>query len=276
MNNKVYIFEKCPFCGLEKTFTKEAFTNHKNFCKMNPNRKVKKSRLQTEETKKKISESMKKAHKEGRAHNIGECRWNNKSSYPEKWFMKMIKNEFNLECNKDYLKEFPFHKYSLDFAWPDQKFCIEIDGEQHQRFQEQRERDLEKDKLLKEEGWSELRVDWSWICNNSKNFVSSLKKIFNGDNEETNNINFSSKEYIKNKEEEKLIHESSPKDSLGRHNKGILTSRELEQRKQSILMSGIDLNKFGWVSKVSDVTGLSRRQIYNVVNKTNIKCFRRK
>ena len=31
----------------------------------------------SDETKKKISEGMKKAHAEGRAHNIGECRWNN-------------------------------------------------------------------------------------------------------------------------------------------------------------------------------------------------------
>ena len=37
--------------------------------------------------KQKISSSMKKAHAEGRAHNIGECRWNNEPSWPEKWFM---------------------------------------------------------------------------------------------------------------------------------------------------------------------------------------------
>lgn len=266
----------CIFCGKTWLVNKEGLHNHERTCKKNPNRVAHIGFTPSEETKKKISESMKKAHKEGRAHNIGECRWNNKASYPERWFMKMIKNEFNLKCNKDYLKEFPFHKYSLDFAWPDQKFCIEIDGEQHQRFQEQKERDLEKDRLLKEEGWSELRVDWSWICNNSKNFIYSLKKIFNGDNKKISDINFSSKEYIKNKEEEKLIHESLPKDSLGRHNKSILSTEELEQRKQAILMSGVDINKFGWVSKVSKITNLSKHQIENVVNKTNIKCFRRK
>lgn len=59
-------------------------------------------RRATEETKKKISASMKKAHAEGRAHNIGECRWNNELSYPEQWFMKVLKNEFGLEKDKDY------------------------------------------------------------------------------------------------------------------------------------------------------------------------------
>ena len=31
----------------------------------------------SEEHRKKVSEGMKRAHAEGRAHNIGECRWNN-------------------------------------------------------------------------------------------------------------------------------------------------------------------------------------------------------
>ena len=48
----------------------------------------------SKETRNSISKSMKKAHAEGRAHNIGESRWNNEPSYPEQWFMKVIENEF--------------------------------------------------------------------------------------------------------------------------------------------------------------------------------------
>ena len=51
-------------------------------------------RIVTEDTKLKISESMKIAHKEQRAHNIGKSRWNNEPSYPEKFFMDVINNEF--------------------------------------------------------------------------------------------------------------------------------------------------------------------------------------
>lgn len=39
----------------------------------------------SEECKKKISESMKIAYKERRAHNIGECRWKCEPSYPEQF-----------------------------------------------------------------------------------------------------------------------------------------------------------------------------------------------
>lgn len=125
----------------------------------------------------KISESMKKAHAEGRAHNIGECRWNNKPSYPEEWFMKVLLNEFSLAEGKDYRREYPFHKYSLDFAWPEKKLCIEIDGEQHHRFQEQMVRDTEKDSLLLKEGWSEIREDWKVICANPKGFIERVKNF---------------------------------------------------------------------------------------------------
>lgn len=134
-------------------------------------------RRAAEETKKKISASMKKAHAEGRAHNIGECRWNNEPSYPEQWFMKVLKNEFGLEKDKDYKMEFPFHKFSLDFAWPDKKLCIEIDGEQHERFQEQKERDIEKDQLLEEEGWTELRKSWKEIFKEPKTFIEEVRNI---------------------------------------------------------------------------------------------------
>ena len=117
---------------------------------------------------------MKKAHNEGRAHNIGECRWNNKPSYPEKWFMDVIKNEFT---NKEYIREFPFHKYSLDFAWVKLKKCIEIDGEQHYRDEAQMIRDKAKDKRLKEEGWKLLRLDWRWVYNNAKDAIKLAKEF---------------------------------------------------------------------------------------------------
>ena len=126
------------------------------------------------EMKQKISCSMKKAHIEGRAHNIGECRWNNKPSYPEKWFMDVIENEFT---NKEYIREFPFHKYSLDFAWVKLKKCIEIDGEQHYRDEVQMIRDKAKDKLLKEEGWKVLRLDWRWVYNNTKDAIKLAKEF---------------------------------------------------------------------------------------------------
>ena len=124
------------------------------------------------ETKMKISKAMKKAMAEGRAHNIGECRWKNEPSWPEKWFMQVIENEFE---DKNYEREVPFHRFSLDFVWKHKKCVIEIDGEQHYRDPLQQKRDREKDRLLKEEGWRELRLDWRWVCNHTKEAIKLAK-----------------------------------------------------------------------------------------------------
>lgn len=131
------------------------------------------------EVKNKISVSMKKAHEEGRAWNIGKSRWNNCPSYPEIFFMQVIENEFN---NKNYVREYAIGKYSLDFAWINEKKCIEIDGEQHERFTEYKERDSKKDKLLIENGWKLLRVKWKDMYKDSKKYIEICKKFIDDSN----------------------------------------------------------------------------------------------
>lgn len=128
-------------------------------------------RKHTEEQKKAISESMKRAHSEGRAHNIGECRWNNEHSWPEKWFIQVIENEFE---DKNYKCEVPFHRFALDFAWIEKKRCIEIDGNYHEK-EDQCLRDIEKDKLLKEEGWEILRMPWKKVFKDTKTWIKIAK-----------------------------------------------------------------------------------------------------
>lgn len=49
-----------------------------------------------------------------------------------------------------------------------------------------------------------------------------------------------------------------------------VTEDEFNLRKEAILNSGVDIYKFGWVEKVSKVTGLTRRQIYKTVNSTDL------
>ena len=44
------------------------------------------------EVREKIASSMKEAHAEGRAHNLGSSRGNNEPSWPEKFFMQVIEN----------------------------------------------------------------------------------------------------------------------------------------------------------------------------------------
>ena len=128
----------------------------------------------SEAQKKKVSEGMKKAHAEGMAHNIGSSRWNNEPSYPEKFFMKVIENEFE---DKNYVRELPFKRFSLDFAWVEKRKCIEIDGEQHERFADYKARDQRKDEALKAEGWQVLRISWKEMYNNPKYWIRVAKEF---------------------------------------------------------------------------------------------------
>lgn len=137
-------------------------------------------KVHSNESKVKISKSMIKAHQEGRAHNIGESRWNNEHSYPEKWLIKVLENEFNLKENLDYKTEYPFGRFSLDFAWPDKKICIEVDGKQHLYDEKQIERDKTKDKLLLENNWKELRIPWIECFRNPKNWIEIVREFLKG------------------------------------------------------------------------------------------------
>lgn len=160
----------CKYCGKEYP-TGIALGGHTGSCIKNPTSYIKydktkdnwKGRSHTEETKKKMSESMKLAHKEGRAWNIGQSRWNNKQSYSEKFFETFLKNE-----NIDYVSEHPVGIYSIDFAILDKKIAIEIDGKTHFTDDIVIERDKRKNSKLKEEGWFLLRIKWTTMFNNTK------------------------------------------------------------------------------------------------------------
>jgi very-short-patch-repair endonuclease len=174
LKNKKLIKE-CTFCN--KIFENGLkLGGHINNCEKNPDRikirnKIKNSKIGSSIntlTKKKISDSMKNAHKEGRAWNIGKSRCNNNPSYPEQFFIKVIENEF---LDKNYKREHPFGIYSLDFAWLHKKKVIEIDGEQHERFEEYKNRDIRKDRFLKENDWNILRIKWKDMFNDPKKYI---------------------------------------------------------------------------------------------------------
>lgn len=109
----------------------------------------------TEDTRAKISESLKKAHAEGRAHNIGEAHWRGNSSPSEEEFLTIINTRFD---DKQVSREMQFYRFKLDFAWPHKKKSIELDGDQHFRFESYRQRDERKNNALTSEGWQYLRI----------------------------------------------------------------------------------------------------------------------
>ena len=151
-----------------KGLTKETSAKiYESSLKNSKTKRGKKKKPLSDEHKRKISESMRIAHKEGRAHNIGSCRWNNTPSYPEEFFMRIIDNEFN---DKNYIREHPFGKYSIDFAWLDKKKAIEIDGQQHEN-PDSIIHDKQKDEFIISNGWEVLRIKWKDMFNDTKKWI---------------------------------------------------------------------------------------------------------
>lgn len=174
---------RCKFCNKEFENGLQ-LGSHTIWCELNPNRNQTREKISaklrgtklSQEAKINVSKGMKLAHAEGRAWNIGKSRWNNEPSYPEKFFKRVIENEIS---DKNYIQEYPCGIYSIDFAWPEKKLAFEVDGEQHQRFEEYKERDIRKDKFLRENGWKILRLNWKEVCNQPKEEIKKLKLFLN-------------------------------------------------------------------------------------------------
>lgn len=175
-DKKTYIVFKCEFCGLERNTTKEAATKHLKYCKGNPNRIECPSHKHSEETKKRISESMKK-HLEKHPDMAGfKLNHSSKESYPEKYFREWLQKE-KLFSEREY----QVGRYALDFAWPERKIYLEIDGSQHHS-DYMIKHDEERTKKLSELGWVCVqRVYWpdykKLNLKERENFLLKLKNL---------------------------------------------------------------------------------------------------
>ena len=63
--------------------------------------------------------------------------------------------------------------------------------------------------------------------------------------------------------------------SLGRIQSNKTSISQWNTYKALIEESNVDITKFGWVKKVSQITGLTKRQIRNTVRKFDMTCFGR-
>ena len=208
------------------------------------------SRPHTDKSKKKISDSMKKAHAEGRAHNIGESRWKNEPSYPESMFMQIIENEFK---DKNYKKEYSFHRFSFDFAWPHKKKYIEIDSDYHLH-KDQHNRDIMKDEFAKKEGWQVIRFFWNDFCKNTKEWINKIKVFIDEDLSDEDlqklldeyNIQFKQKETDK-------INDTKERKRF----KDINKAHEIALMINKLIDANIDFTKFGWCEKVNKLLNIN-------------------
>jgi len=124
----------------------------------------------SEETRKKISESVRKAYKEGR--NPGWTIRRKQESYAEGfWKTVLVNNNIPFEQEKRVPKSSlgiigSKHSYFLDFYLTDKNVDLEIDG--HQHYEESRKQhDAYRDQKLKEAGYVVYRIKYT----NPKNSV---------------------------------------------------------------------------------------------------------
>lgn len=261
---------KCSYCYKQQETTIEGLKTHERYCVENPNRVAPKSHPVSEDVKKRISEKQKENYK-------GKSRFNldrSQEPYSEKYFREWLEKE-----NIEYKKNFHVDRFFLDFAFPDKKLYFEVNDEQHYRKmyngRDYQEHDKERFDILANLGWVCIAtIRWSdfrsfqikertIILNKLKYAIQNSSVI---DFEFSYNTNIKRKQSVKREQ----IIKSGKVNSIGRVCNTKITDEEMNFRKEVILNSGVDLSKFGWIEKVSKATGLTRRQIYKVVNSTDL------
>lgn len=267
--------KKCKFCGKEFLDGRK-LGGHQTWCKYNPNISLTKTKLSklssnkklSNETKQKISISRKQYLLENPDKVPYKLNNKHKISYPERYFMRLLKGFI-------FQYKIPGTLYEADFANPKLKIDIEIDGEQHYVDSKIISHDKERNKKLESLGWKTIRIRWSLFkkleLEKRKEIVSDLLK-YKDDTMEKLIIYSEIRDEEKRKEKERLrilhrekkIKELDLKKSeriLLKKNKEEEKRKEKEEwinnRKEIILSSSINFQKFGWVKKVALLFNIS-------------------
>jgi len=230
---------QCKFCN--KSFNNFRQNNgHMIHCKLNPKPVdlSKKRKPLSNEHKAKISASRKKFLNENPNKVPYILNHSSQKSWPEKIFEKLL-NDNDIT---GYHYNYPFMRYRFDFCFPDLLIDIEIDGSTH-NLEKVKQIDQERDLIATKYGWKILRIDASLLYHkeNHQIIINEVKKILN-ENSLSKIIltNKKHKQSLKRGEAVKLKHDIKN-----------------ENTKILIINSNIDFSKFGWVSKVAKLIGIT-------------------
>lgn len=158
--------ETCPTIAKSSKTLKEKYAS---------GQLVAKGHSHTEESKRKLSESMRRFYKE-HPEKIPFRVWHYSKgeSYPEKHFREWLENE-----GIEFKQQYAFETYNLDFLIGN--IDLEIDGEQHFRTQRAIDRDLRRNQILEDNGFKVIRVRWSHYQKmpreEKESFLSNLKEM---------------------------------------------------------------------------------------------------
>jgi len=197
-------------------------------------------------------------------------RQNGKMSYGEQKLHDLfVKNDIYKKY--DVVNEYCEHPYFLDFAFVNEKVDVEFDG--HWHFTEKRQQfDKKRDKYLQQKGWSIYRITYyqldNFNINELINFIGDAKnKYYKYDLVKYYEIK-------KQKHKEKKIKKLQQRVII---NNKIDAQKNKKIQDKLQLLSTIDMTKFGWVEKASDLLNITHTSVRRFVNKHYKKeFFRRK
>ncbi|GJQ44081.1 MAG: hypothetical protein JETCAE03_35790 [Ignavibacteriaceae bacterium] len=222
---------------------------------------------------KKLSNAMKKAHKEGRHPGWAHINLNKeRKSYPEKFIFDVFTNNKIFE-KYTVVEKLPVNKYFLDFAIIDLKLDIEIDGEQHYRNEDSIKHDKIRNEFLLTKGWKIYRINWKEFNKKKKENINKLLDYID---------NIHNKESFYYKISDVIIKQQPKYGNREKYFNAVKQSNKLKQQKyiKQILNSQIDFSKFGWVKKVAKIINQKPQKVNKWMKRFlpefyEKKCFKR-
>lgn len=133
-------------------------------------------RRHTPESRAKLSKILKERHEAGTAYSFAHNKGRTLPSWPEQFWLKVLENN---NLTEGLQIEYVFDRYSLDFAWPKRKKCLEIDGEQHYLNEQQIASDKRKDCKLTDAGWQVMRIRWKEMFKNPSPWILKVEEFIN-------------------------------------------------------------------------------------------------
>lgn len=242
------LLPKCKYCNKDVRVTKRS-----TFNKTCGDKKCLNLSLRSTEKSRKLSVSLKLAHEEGRANNWVKNWTPDKRSYPEKFFIDNIVP--NLKDQR-YIEQYQLGKYAVDFVWKHKRLAIEIDGSQHYRFEKIILSDCKKEKALIDSEFILLRINWVALKNDVNKWVSIVREFV--DNIDEQQIKVATR--LNKVEIERIVKEE---DRLNKFREKILNLKE----NRRALLDGIDVSKYGWVTRVAKVWGCSHTTVKRYIDR---------
>ncbi len=174
-------------------------------------------------------------------------RTRNNPSYPEKLFIQMCKDN-SLYDTYDIVREYSIGLFYIDFAFVNANVAVEIDGSQHWLDSDRIERDIRKEKCLKENGWRLFRIPEFKLKQSYQEITNDLLLFL------------SDSDILEKKYDDDIIeYEVVRKEKLNAKE----TKRRLKSKKAEAMVKSrrTDFDEvypsFGWSSKLGDKWGMS-------------------